>query len=236
MLRDSSFNEITRRQLSDEEDSMAQAVDLKSRTTNAFASELAICGDSLSESELVERAKCEPEMFGRLYEANYITILNYIYRRTLNVEVAEDLTSNTFFKALRALPRFRLHVSFRAWLYRIATNEVRKFQRSARRRKRAEENLCWEIELKRVNFASNEEMDVPDREERMWQHALLNKSFATLPGRYQTVLSLRYFENLRYTEIAEAMGKRVGTVKSMVHRGLKRLRTRMKKKSATFSQ
>lgn len=220
----------------DKEDLMAQAVDVKSRSTNAFASELAISGHSLSESQLVERAKSEPEVFGRLYEANYITILNYIYRRTLNVEVAEDLTSNTFFAALRALPRFRLRVSFRAWLYRIATNEIRKFHRSARRRKKAEENLGWEIELKRVNFASNERMDLADREERMSQHALLNESFAALPGRYQTVLSLRYFENLRYTEIAEAMGKRVGTVKSMVHRVLKHLGSRMRKKSATFSQ
>lgn len=223
-------------QLLDEETLMTQGVDLKNRTNNAFALVLTVSEENLTESELVERAKSDPEAFGQLYEANYSTILNYIYRRTLNVEVAEDLTANTFFKALRALPGFRQRATFRAWLYGIATNEIRKFRRSAWRRRKAEENLCWEKKLQRVNFASNQRMDLADREERMWQHALLDESFATLPDRYQTVLSLRYFENLHYREIAEAMGKRVGTIKSMLHRGLERLRSQMKKKSATFSQ
>lgn len=59
--------------------------------------------EARSEAELVQRAKDDPAAFGQLYEAHYSRILNYIYRSVLNVAVAEELTSNTFFKALRAL-------------------------------------------------------------------------------------------------------------------------------------
>src|SRR6266851_8577710 len=79
------------------------------------------------ETELVQRAKHDPAAFGELYEAHYQSILNYLYRRTLSVTVAEELTSNTFFKALRGLPGFhpQPQIRFRSWLYRIATNEAR---------------------------------------------------------------------------------------------------------------
>jgi len=60
-----------------------------------------------AEAELVARARTSPEAFGRLYEAHYSRILNYIYRRTLSAETAEELTSNTFFKALRSLGTYR---------------------------------------------------------------------------------------------------------------------------------
>src|SRR5262245_27203593 len=70
------------------------------------------------EAELVERARREPAAFGELYEAHYSAILNYLYRRTLSASLAEELTSNTFFKAMRGLPDYRSRpgIRFRTWL------------------------------------------------------------------------------------------------------------------------
>ena len=51
--------------------------------------------EQLCDQELVVQAKGDPEAFGLLYEQNYPKILNYIYRRTLSITIAEDLTSNT---------------------------------------------------------------------------------------------------------------------------------------------
>lgn len=76
--------------------------------------------DLAAEELLIEAAKADPRAFGQLFESHYETVLTYTYRCTLNLAVAEELTSNTFFKALRALPKYRRGVPFADWLYRIA--------------------------------------------------------------------------------------------------------------------
>ena len=179
---------------------------------------------SVDEAELVERAKARPEEFGALYELHYAKILGYVYRRTLDVALAEELTSNTFFKALRALPRYDHRGHFAAWLYRIASNEVKAHRRAASSRR--ENNHLRPEELGRVYFATvtpevtegpNGEEDV---EEKLRAFARLHEAVSRLPDRYQVAISLRYFESLSYAEIAEVLGKKLGTVKSLIHRGL----------------
>lgn len=172
-----------------------------------------------AEAVLVERARFDPQAFGTLYEIHYDRILNYIYRRTLNVAWAEELTSNTFFKALRHLPRYRPRTAFQAWLYRIATNEIKMHWRAEKRRRTRQEPFD-SAELDRVYFSSPK---VDDREQ-IQLFALVNEALRKLPDRYQTVLALRYFEGLKNRQIAEVLGKRTGTVKSLVSRGLARLR------------
>ena len=84
-----------------------------------------LLGSASDEAELVERARTQPEAFGHLYDRYYGVVLNYVFRRTLDVALAEELTSNTFFNALRALGVYENRGKFLAWLYRIAGNEVR---------------------------------------------------------------------------------------------------------------
>ncbi len=199
------------------------------------ADELKMSTDNTSEAEIVERAKSNAEAFGQLYEANYSVILNYIYRRTLNIAVAEDLTSNTFLKALHALPKYHHRAPFRAWLYRIATNEIRMYYRKKQKRRVKENEYGLEEEVQRVHFSSDENETEEDRREKMQQYTRLHQCLAALPEHYQTVLVLRYFEGLRYSDIAKVLGKRIGTVKSLISRGLKRLRSLMTGRDATFS-
>jgi RNA polymerase sigma-70 factor, ECF subfamily len=185
------------------------------------------------EAELVRRAADDPEAFGLLYEAHYAAILNYLYRRTLDVNAAEELTSNTFFKALRALPRYRHRMPFRAWLYRIATNEARMRWRSWWRRRRVQVP-DWENQIDRVHFNSSPVESPEQLREKMKAYTRLHECLSQLPDRYQTVLVLRYLEELTIDEVAQVTGKRVGTVKSLIHRGLERLRRLMGEEGATF--
>jgi len=191
--------------------------------------------DEHSEAELIERARSDPDAFGRLYEAHYSRILNYIFRRTLDVSLAEDLTSNTFLKALRALPTYRHRAPFRAWLYRIATNEIRMHWRSQRKRQAVQEDAGRQADLERVVFSPSAAETEEERRAQMHRYERVRECLGGLPERYQAVLVLRYFEGLRINEIAHVLGKRAGTVKSLIHRGLKRLRRSMGGKSATFS-
>ena len=180
--------------------------------------------DSNGECRLIERAKTDPEAFGRLFETHYDRILTYTYRSTLNLAVAEELTSNTFFKALRGLSRYRRRVPFAAWLYRIATNEVRMHWRSQRRRRTTASDPASLEELQRTYFDSPAVEAEEQRREKMLAYARLHELIALLPERYRSVILLRFFEGLSYDAMAEVLGKRVGTVKSLVHRGLRRLR------------
>ena len=76
-------------------------------------------------AELEKRVKGDPDIFSRLYKLNYKRIFNYILYSTGDIEISLDLTSETFFKALRAIHRFdRRKGSFTAWLYAIASREI----------------------------------------------------------------------------------------------------------------
>ena len=94
--------------------------------------------------------------FGQLYEAHYQAILNYLFHRTLNLAVAEDLTSNTFLNALRGLPKYRHKAAFRAWLYQIASNELRMHWRERKRHPRAGGGEDWEAAMDRIVFSEHE--------------------------------------------------------------------------------
>jgi RNA polymerase sigma factor (sigma-70 family) len=138
--------------------------------------------------------------------------------------VAEELTSNTFFKAFRGLPGFhpRPGIRFRSWLYRIATNEVRMHWRSHKGR-RETLPLSDENELPRTIFAWPEIESPEIVREKQKRYAMVHRALGRLPEPYQAALTLRYFEGLGHEEIAEILGKRPGTVRSLVHRGLTRL-------------
>jgi len=175
--------------------------------------------EDVDEAELVERAKTSPLAFGQLY---YEKILGCVYRRTLDATVAEELTSNTFFNALRALPAYEHRGRFAAWLYRIATNEIKIRRRNSSIRIKSIGS--WQGELSRVYFASSTLDGEEDAEEKMRAFARLHEALYRLPDKYQVVISLRYFEAMPHVEIAEVLGKRLGTVKSLLHRGLKQLK------------
>lgn len=182
----------------------------------------AVSAQAMDEAELVEQAQHCPQAFGPIYDLYYGKILGYIYRRTLDAGVAEELTSNTFFQALRALRHYEHRGHFAAWLYRIATNEINLYRRNAAHRH--ESNHQWQAELDRIWFVSPNPGTEEEVEEKMRSFAHLHAAVERLPEKYRLAISLRYFEAMPYAEIGEVMGKRLGTVKSLVHRGLKLLK------------
>ncbi len=191
-----------------------------------------------TECDLIERAKSDPDSFGELYELYYSRILNYTYRRIPDIGVAEEITSNTFFHVLKALPKYRQKTTFRAWIYRIATNEIKMYWRSSKNRREREQDYHIIIDIDRIFFLLHEIESEDEREEKKRLFLKLHESLDAIPEKYRNVLILRYFEELKYDEIARVIGKRVGTVKSLAHRGLKRLRDLLEKREhdATISQ
>lgn len=180
----------------------------------------------------MEEAKLDHQIFGELYDLYYEKILNYLYRRTLNIAIAEDLTSNTFFKALRGLDKYRDTGAFGAWVFRIATNEIRMHWRSQHGSdKGASRN---QADLRRIYFATHETQTQDDVETKVQRFAELKEALNALPQRYQGALALKYFEGFSNNEIAEILQKKLSTTKSLIHRGLKHLRREIQRRDATF--
>ena len=165
---------------------------------------------------LVSAALQNTEAAGRLYDKYYSDILGYIYRCTFDRTVAEDLTSNVFLSAFRHLGQYRWRQApFRAWLYRIATNEVRMHWRRQKRIKI--------VSLQPDDDEYNAGPSAGDRIEAAVEYRLLYKALLELQIKYRTVIILRYFEDKAIAEICEITGRKEGTVKAQLHRGLARL-------------
>jgi len=186
--------------------------------------------DLSEEKKIVEEAKKNPEVFGELYDEFYKPIFNYTLRRTSDIEEAQDLTSQTFFKALKGLGEFRWqNISFSAWLYRIATNEVNSFYR--KRGSIIRVSIDKIPNIPSLDTANNDfemaEKELKNKEEFKKLHQNIQK----LSPIYQTVITLRFFEKKKISEICEIIEKPEGTIKSQIHRALEELRKIMEQQT-----
>jgi RNA polymerase sigma-70 factor, ECF subfamily len=136
---------------------------------------------------------------------------------TGNRHDAEDVAQDTFIRAYKALatysPERIRDLKQQAWLHRIAVNVVRNRARGVRPR-------LVELNGSEPDHATGPEEDVLLRSEI----DELAARVACLPARYREAVVLRHVQDLSYSEVAEALGQPVGTVKANVHRGLKILR------------
>lgn len=179
------------------------------------------------EQKLVEQAKTDPQAFGRLYDMYYSKILNYASRRTGDLELSQDITTAVFMKALDHIGRFTWRGNpFSAWLYRIASNQIADHYRG-----KQSKVLSLDTLVDDYGFEPESEIDVEteliDAEEQIARHKqflVVQQRLRKLPLKYQEVLSLRYFERKTIQEISDITGKRPGTIKSLLSRGVRRLR------------
>ena len=181
--------------------------------------------DLKAEEELVKRAQHNRETFGELYELYYTRIFNFSLRRTANVQLAMDITSATFLKALREIKKFSWRdVPFSAWLYRVAGNEINDYYR---RQGRREERLEDAAQLVDATQFSDEIAEAEEELGRHEEYLLLHEKVAELPQIYQEVIALKFFERKKIREMVGILGKKEGTIKSLLHRGLEKLREKM---------
>jgi RNA polymerase sigma-70 factor, ECF subfamily len=179
------------------------------------------------EKQLVEQAKTDPRAFGRLYDRYLDRIYSYAYRQTGNVMVAQDITAVTFEKALRHIRRHRWQeVSFGAWLYTIARNEIAQHYR---RQKRL---LDWQLPDPHSN-GRLPETAVQQQERQQQVYQKVHQALAQLNDPDRDILGLRFFEGLDNQEIAQILNCSTDNVYVRIHRALKRLRGQMELLSAT---
>ena len=167
------------------------------------------------ERNLIESAKKgDKEAFGGLYEMHLKRIYRFLFFQLKDEQTAEDLTEQTFIKAWDKIYRFRIKKggSFRAWLFKIARNLALDYFR-----KKPTISLSEIPEPK--SFDNTEEKIYLDEKSKE-----LRQAIDKLPSVLRQAVILRYLEELPYEQVAQALGKRKGTVRVMVFRALKILR------------
>jgi RNA polymerase sigma-70 factor (ECF subfamily) len=171
--------------------------------------------EPMAYDDLVVLAKTQAGALGRLYELYYDRIFRFCVHRLFNRTTAEDVTSSVFLTVARTMRDFkgRTEQDFRCWIYTIAANQANAHIRKAVRRRRLLENA--------VAHRREEGSDPGEWSGLDWP--TLYAAIQQLAPEHQTILTLRYFENLDYEEIGRVLQARPATVRVTLHRTLRRL-------------
>lgn len=164
----------------------------------------------LSDEQLAARAQHDPVAFAPLYRRYVRSIYAFCYQRLGTRELAEDATSQTFVKALAALPGYRAG-SFRAWLYAIARHVVIDLQR---------DRSVLPLDDAPPIAGDDIETEVLRRASDLDVRRLLER----LTPEQREVVELR-LSGLNGPEIAEALDRTPGSVRALQFRAYQQLRT-----------
>lgn len=167
------------------------------------------------EQLIIEAAKENPERFAPLYDKYYKQIFGYVYQRMESKDLAFDLTSQVFLKALTNLGKYEYKgVPFASWLYRIAHSEVMQQFRDRKNRRTINADVG---DLRHIC----EEVQENYREEYM---AGLMKVIKELPEDELQLIELRFFEKRPFKEIAEILNLTETNAKVKMYRILERVK------------
>ncbi|MGW8380978.1 ECF subfamily RNA polymerase sigma factor, BldN family [Streptomyces sp. ODS28] len=173
--------------------------------------------DSRRMMDLVERAQAgESDAFGRLYDHYSDTVYRYIYYRVGGRATAEDLTSETFLRALRRISTFTWQGrDFGAWLVTIARNLVADHFKSSRFR--------LEVTTGEMLDANEVERSPEDSVLESLSNAALLEAVRKLNPQQQECVTLRFLQGLSVAETARVMGKNEGAIKTLQYRAVRTL-------------
>lgn len=182
-------------------------------------------GDTEEQNWILQSQK-DPEAFKYLFDRYYHPIFNFVLRRTCDIYATEDITENTFLKALKNIKKYRWRgIAFSAWLYRISINEINQYYRKHRRTFSLSSDHIEAIRKKQA--CDPELLEVEEWIRKNEQFQQIHTALSSLKPMYQTALTLRYFENFTIKEIASILRISENTVKTHIHRGLKILKERL---------
>ncbi len=172
------------------------------------------------ERKLILAAQKNPAHFAPLYQANHERIFRFIYNRVDSPDLAADLTSQVFIKALSNLSRYKpTGAPFKAWLFRIAVNEVNMHYRQVKKQRtisvdQAElKGLGTELDESDLGKDENQEMLI-----RLLQEA--DESDVLL-------LEMRYFEKMSFRDIGTILGITENNAKVKTYRVLDKLKKKL---------
>lgn len=182
---------------------------------------------ALSDEKLLQRLRDgAPSAGEELVKRHFRPLMRYLQRLLRDDHLAEELHQQTWVSVLENLDKFdppaggNASGAFKAWLFRIATNKAKDHWRSSARGRAAQQGLTALIEQEHAPSAET-------RLENLEEHERLRIAIESLPEAQREVLLLRYYGNLKFTEIASLLGCPLNTALGRMHKAVNRLRTLM---------
>ena len=125
-------------------------------------------------------------------------------------ETTNDILQNTFIKAWRAFPNFKLDAKVYTWLYTISTNESLSYLRQSRTRN----TVPLEISDATINIPAKEADYTNNAEEISLK---LTNAVNSLPEKQKLVFRMKYFQHMKYEDISKTLDTSIGALKASYH-------------------
>ncbi len=164
----------------------------------------------LNETDIVARIRNgEVDAFAQIVEFYQAPIIRYLYRMTGDYSMAQDLAQETFVNAYKGILKNDSDLSFRAWLYRIATNNARQYHRR--------NQLLSFIPF--AHFSGDSTLSHKTSSDDIEQEVVVQDILLRIPYDQQQCMILHFIEGLKYREIGEILGLSEDAVRMRVARG-----------------
>jgi RNA polymerase sigma-70 factor, ECF subfamily len=162
-----------------------------------------------------------PSAFSHVYQAKSEEILVFFLRRTFDVELARDLTAETFALAFEHRRKFRGNTDAEAaaWLFSIARRQLARYIRKGVVHRKAVERLGIDMPV----VSAEDYQRIVELADLAELRGAVAQAFSTLPAEQREALRLRIVEEHPYAEVAASLGISEQTARARVSRGLRRL-------------
>ena len=174
---------------------------------------------------LLKQAQQDSEAFAAVYEKYYKPVFGYAFRRLGDYNLARDIAAETFLKAFNKISFFEWrNIPLSSWIFRIATNEINQYFRKSKYRPAYLEDIQFSHQLSNDPGIETERAALEKQAAENKEFLQVQQELTKLDTKYQEVIALRYFEEKSIKEIAQILSKKEGTVKSLISRGLDKLK------------
>jgi len=183
----------------------------------------------VEDSEILEKflnIKTRDEAFNLLLNKYQQKIYWHIRRLVIDHDDTDDLVQDVFIKVWKNLENFRSDSQLYTWIYRIATNESITFLNKQKQRNNTPlDEVSGELEetLVASSYFDGDKIQMK-----------LQKALLTLPEKQRLIFNMKYFDDLKYEEIAAITGTSVGALKASFHIAVKKVETFMLNEDITF--
>lgn len=171
--------------------------------------------------EMIKSADSKNAAFNLLVQKYQERMYWHIRKMVINHDDADDLVQETFIKIWNFIDKFRGESSLYTWIYRIATNEVLAFLNKQKSR-----NLVSLHDLEsNLSNTLREDIYFNGDDAQIKFHKVL----ATLPPKQRLVFNMKYFDEMKYEEIAEVLDTSVGALKASYHIAVEKIKKEINK-------
>jgi len=172
--------------------------------------------DEINFIEQLQNAQTKEQAFRKLVATYKERLYWHIRKIVVSHDDADDVLQNTFIKIFRGIDNFKQESQLFSWMYRIATNESISFIN-----KRAKERNV-DITEYQHSLVSNLDSDLNFDGDAI--QLILQKAIQTLPTKQQLVFNMKYFDDLKFKEIATILDCSEGGLKASYHHAVKKIK------------